>query len=44
MKWNDPNPRRSFDAALTRIHEVADKTCARSGRQSYACILAAEDF
>ncbi len=35
---------QAFDAALTRIHEVADKVYARDGKGSYACILAAEDF
>jgi len=34
----------AFDAALNRIHEVADKVYARSGKRSFACILAAEDF
>ena len=35
---------QAFDAALNRIHEVADKVYARGGKGSYACILAAEDF
>ena len=35
---------QAFDAALTRIHEVADKVYARGGKGSYSCILAAEDF
>jgi hypothetical protein len=35
---------QAFDAALTRIHEVADKVYARGGKGSYAYILAAEDF
>jgi len=35
---------QAFDAALNRIHEVADKVYARGGKRSYACILAAEDF
>jgi len=35
---------QAFDAALNRIHEVADKVYARSGKRSYAFILAAEDF
>jgi hypothetical protein len=35
---------QAFDAALTRIHEVADKVYARSGKGSYAYTLAAEDF
>jgi hypothetical protein len=33
-----------FDAALTRIHEVADKVYTRGGKGSYACILTADDF
>lgn len=37
---------QAFDAALNRIHEVADKVYARGGggKGSYAYILAAEDF
>ncbi len=35
---------QAFDAALNRIHEVADKVYARDGKGTYACILAAEDF
>jgi Protein of unknown function (DUF1488) len=35
---------QAFDAALNRIHEVADKVYARGGKGSYACILTAEDF
>mgnify|MGYP001813847408 FL=1 len=35
---------QAFDAALTRIHEVADKVYARGGKGSYAYTLAAEDF
>ena len=35
---------QAFDAALNRIHEVADKVYARGSKGSYACILAAEDF
>ena len=35
---------QAFDAALDRIHEVADKVYARGGKGSYAYILAAEDF
>ena len=35
---------QAFDAALNRIHEVADKVYARGGRGSNAYILAAEDF
>jgi hypothetical protein len=34
----------AFDAALNRIHEVADKVYARGGKRSFAYILAAEDF
>ena len=35
---------QAFDAALNRIHKVADKVYARGEKGSYACILAAEDF
>jgi hypothetical protein len=35
---------QAFDAALDRIHEVADEVYARDGKASNACILAAEDF
>ena len=35
---------QAFDAALKRIHEVADKVYACGGKGSYAYILAAEDF
>ena len=35
---------KAFDAALNRIHEVADKVCTRGGKGSYAYILAIEDF
>ena len=35
---------QAFDAALNRIHEVADKVYARGGKGSHAYILAAEDF
>ena len=35
---------QAFDAALNRIHQVADKVYTRAGKGSYACILAAEDF
>jgi hypothetical protein len=35
---------QAFDAALNRIHEVADEVYARDGKGSYACILVAEDF
>jgi hypothetical protein len=35
---------QAFDAALNRIHEVADKVYARGGKGSYAYTLAAEDF
>jgi len=35
---------QAFDAALNRIHEVADEVYARDGKKSHACILAAEDF
>jgi len=35
---------QAFDAALNRIHEVADKVYTRGGKGSYAYILAAEDF
>lgn len=35
---------RAFDAARTRIHEVADKVFVRSPRGSYAYVLTAEDF
>jgi hypothetical protein len=35
---------QAFDAALNRIHEVADKVYTRGGMGSYAYILKAEDF
>jgi len=35
---------QAFDAALNRIHEVADKVYTRGGKGSYAYILVAEDF
>ena len=35
---------QAFDAALNRIHEVADKVYAHGGKGSYAYILTAEDF
>ena len=35
---------QAFDAALNRIHEVADKVYTRGGKGSYAYILAAENF
>ena len=35
---------QAFDAALNRIHEVADEVYVRDSRGSYAYILAAEDF
>lgn len=35
---------QAFDAARTRIEEVADKVYVRDGKGSYAYILAAEDF
>jgi hypothetical protein len=35
---------QAFDAALTRIHAVADKVYVRGGKGSYAYTLAAEDF
>ena len=35
---------RAFDAVRNRIHEVADKVYARGGKESFAYILAAEDF
>ncbi len=35
---------QAFDAALTRIHEVADRVYARGGKGTCAYILAAEDF
>ena len=35
---------QAFDAALNRIHEVADEVYARHGKGSYACILTADDF
>jgi hypothetical protein len=35
---------QAFDAALNRIHEVADKVYARGGKGSYAYILTAKDF
>jgi hypothetical protein len=33
-----------FDAALNRIHEIADKVYERAGKGTYAYSLAAEDF
>jgi len=35
---------QAFDAALNRIHKVADKVYARGGKGVYAYILAAEDI
>ncbi len=35
---------KAFDAARSRIHEIADKVYARGGRRSYAYSLAARDF
>jgi len=35
---------QAFDAVRERIHEVADKVYVRGNRESFACILAAEDF
>jgi len=35
---------KAFDAALNRIHEVADNVYVRGGKGSYAYILAAEHF
>lgn len=35
---------QAFDAAMNRIHEVADKVYEHGSRGSYAYILAAEDF
>ena len=35
---------QAFDAALNRIHEVADKVYARGSKGTCAYILAAEDF
>jgi hypothetical protein len=35
---------QAFDAALNRIHEVADKVYERGGKGSYAYILGVEDF
>jgi hypothetical protein len=35
---------QAFDATRNRIHEVANKVYARSGKGSIACSLAAEDF
>jgi Protein of unknown function (DUF1488) len=34
----------AFDAALNRIHEIADKVYVRAGKGTYAYTLAAEDF
>ena len=44
MSDAEPGFLQAFDAALNRIHEIADKVHARDGKGSYACILAAEDF
>lgn len=35
---------KAFDAALERIHEVADKVYVRGSKGSYAYSLVAEDF
>lgn len=35
---------KAFDAARTRIYEVAEKVYGRSGKASFAIILAAKDF
>ena len=35
---------QAFDAAMNRIHEVADEVYMRGSKGSYAYILAAEDF
>lgn len=35
---------KAFDAARTRIHEVANKAYVRSSKGTYGYILAAEDF
>ena len=35
---------KAFDAARTRIHEVANKAYERGSKGTYAYILAAEDF
>ncbi|MGB5606083.1 MAG: DUF1488 domain-containing protein [Gammaproteobacteria bacterium] len=35
---------KAFDAARTRIQEVADKVYTRGGKGSFAYVLAAEDF
>jgi hypothetical protein len=35
---------QAFDAALNRIHEVADEVYARGSKGTCAYILAAEDF
>ena len=35
---------QAFDAALNRIHEVADKVYARGSKGTCAYILAAEEF
>lgn len=35
---------KAFDAALNRIHEVADRVYVRGGKGSYAYSLVAEDF
>jgi hypothetical protein len=35
---------KAFDAALNRIHEVADKVYVRRCKGSYAYVLAAEDL
>jgi hypothetical protein len=34
----------AFDAASSRIHEVADKVYVRGGKGAYAYSLVAEDF
>ena len=35
---------QAFDAAMNRIHEVADEVYMRGSKGSYAYILTAEDF
>jgi hypothetical protein len=35
---------QTFDAAVTRIHDVANKVHKRTGKGSYAYVLAAENF
>jgi hypothetical protein len=44
MSDAEPGFLQAFDAALNRIHEIADKAHARDGKGSYACILAAKVF